>query len=88
MTLSDFCDLHTCFLADNSVTGASGLTDSDSGENDGLEVQNHLPRGIYLYHRERIWFSSTLSCIKEEEEITKPPAHQVINRCLSPLPIK
>ncbi len=41
-----------------------------------------------VYHRERIWFSSTLSCIKEEEEITKPPAYQVINRCLSPLPIK
>jgi hypothetical protein len=26
-----------------------------------------------LYHRERIYFLSTLSCIKEEEEITKPP---------------
>ncbi len=26
-----------------------------------------------VYHRERIWFSSTLSCIKEKEEITKPP---------------
>jgi hypothetical protein len=38
-----------------------------------------------LYHRERIWLSSTLSCIKEEEEIAKPPAYQVINRCLSPV---
>ena len=26
-----------------------------------------------VYHRERIWFSSTLSCIKEKEEITKTP---------------
>jgi hypothetical protein len=26
-----------------------------------------------LYRRERIYFSSTLSCIKEEEEITQPP---------------
>jgi hypothetical protein len=35
-----------------------------------------------VYHRERIWFSSTLSCIKEKEEITKTP------RGLSPLPTK
>jgi hypothetical protein len=28
---------------------------------------------LSLYHRERIWFSSTLSCIKEKEEITKTP---------------
>jgi hypothetical protein len=39
-------------------------------------------RGGKLYHRERIWFSSTLSCIKEKEEITKTP------RGLSPLPTK
>ncbi len=26
-----------------------------------------------VYHRERIYFSSTPSCMKEEEEITKPP---------------
>jgi hypothetical protein len=26
-----------------------------------------------LYHRERIYFSSTLSGIKKEEKITKPP---------------
>ncbi len=28
---------------------------------------------LRVYHRERIYFSSTPSCIKEEEEITKPP---------------
>jgi hypothetical protein len=27
----------------------------------------------YLYHRERILETSTLSCNEEEEEITKPP---------------
>ncbi len=27
---------------------------------------------IVVYHRERIWFSSTLSCNMEEEKITKP----------------
>jgi hypothetical protein len=56
--------------------------------NNEKKQKNFLFKSVaeHLYHRERIWFSSTLSCIKEEEEITKPPAYQVINRCLSPLP--
>ncbi len=33
----DFYDLHTWVPADNSVTGAGVLSDSDSGENDELE---------------------------------------------------
>ncbi len=28
---------------------------------------------VFLYHRERILETSTLSCNEEEEEITKPP---------------
>jgi hypothetical protein len=28
---------------------------------------------IFVYHRERILETSTLSCNEEEEEITKPP---------------
>ncbi len=32
-----------------------------------------LAEYVYLYHRERILETSTLSCSEEEEEITKPP---------------
>ncbi len=48
-----------------------------------------------MYHRKRIYFSSTLSCNKKEkknhqtsQQGPEPPANQVGNRGASPLPIK
>jgi hypothetical protein len=42
-------------------------------ENTYLSCYTVLHRCSFLYHRERILETSTLSCNEEEEEITKPP---------------
>jgi hypothetical protein len=39
----------------------------------GQVMDIHTAKTLYLYHRERILETSTLSCNEEEEEITKPP---------------
>ncbi len=39
-------------------------------KSDDHEEKKVIPK---VYHRERIWKSSTLSCNEEKEEITKPP---------------
>jgi hypothetical protein len=48
------------------------LTDRN-GMDQGFRTRSRLQlRAVGVYHRERIWFSSTLSCIGEAEKITKP----------------
>ncbi len=55
---SSFPPLFTTLVLDDSWTG-------------GIVNAQYLL--LYLYHRERILETSTLSCNEEEEEITKPP---------------